>query len=130
MNETCREIREGQNTIEIAIDDSHGSAVVLSVIGDVEGAGIRSLRDRAYESIEIGHERMIIDLTAVPTMEWTVLGMLIRLGTQLQNGRGRLAVVSGQSDIASMLSTPGVDYPFAVVATLEDGLNAIGNGAD
>jgi anti-anti-sigma factor len=98
---------------------------VLSVTGDVVGAGTRSLRVRAYESIEIGHERIVIDLTRVSTMEWTVLGMLIGLGTQLQNGHGRLAVVSGDSDVANMLRMPGVDYPFTVVATLEEGLEVI-----
>jgi len=95
------------------------------VTGDVEGAATRSLRDRAYESIEVGHERMVIDLSGVSSMEWTVLGILIGLGTQLQNGHGRLAVVSGKSDIASMLTTAGVDYPFTVVATVREGLEAI-----
>ncbi len=98
--------------------------------GDVEGAGTRSLRDRAYQSLEIGHERMVIDLTAVSTMEWTVLGILIGLGTQLQNGHGRLAVVTGKSDIGSMLRMPGVDYPFAVVATVQQGLEAIRPSTD
>jgi anti-sigma B factor antagonist len=95
------------------------------VTGDVEGAAIRSLRDRAYESIAIGHQRLVIDLTDVSTMEWTVLGLLIGLGTQLQNGHGRLAVVSGESDVASMLTMPGVDDPFTVVATLREGLDVI-----
>jgi anti-anti-sigma regulatory factor len=95
------------------------------VTGDVEGAGTRLLRDRAYESIGIGHERMVIDLSGASTIEWTVLGVLIGLGTRLQNGRGRLAVVSGKSDIASMLTTPGADYPFAVVSTVREGLEAI-----
>lgn len=118
------------STIEIAVDDSYGSAVILSVTGEIEGSGARILRDRAYELIEGGRGRMIIDLTAVSTMDWTVLGVLIGLGAKLQDDRGRLAVISDVSEPGNMLAVSGVDSPFTVVATIQEGLETVGALAD
>jgi anti-anti-sigma factor len=94
---------------EIA-ERSQGSALVLSVTGELDMYTVQVLSDHVERQLSNGLEGLVIDLSALAFMDSSGLRLLIELHDRSRQERWKLTLVSPRGDAAAMvLRATGAD---------------------
>lgn len=102
----------------------HGPWTVVEVVGDVDVFSAPTLRDEMNAAIEAGNSRLIADLSGVPFLDSTGLGVLVgRLKTVRQSG-GELRLVITAERVLRNFAITGLDRVFPISATLDEAVAA------
>ena len=98
---------------------------VLSVEGEMDLYSAPAVRDAALAAMDSGVDHLVLDLTAVPFMDSSGLGVIVACLKRLREMGGDLAVVSPSSSPSTkLLSLTGLDHAIATHATLDQALAA------
>lgn len=100
----------------------HGSAQVMSLIGEVDIAGVPALKSFVEELIRGGSLDLIYDLTKVDAIDSTGLGFLVWSRKRLREHAGRLRLVVDRPQVQRVLKLTGLARLFETYANLEDAL--------
>ena len=96
---------------------------VLSVEGEMDLFSAPAVRDAALAAMDSGVDHLVLDLTAVPFMDSSGLGVIVACLKRLREMGGDLAVVSPPSSPPTkLLSLTGLDHAIATHATLDQAL--------
>jgi anti-sigma B factor antagonist len=101
----------------------NGSAVVVSLAGELDLYNAHSVRDALLECCAEDPERLVVDLSGVKFIDSTALGVLIEARTRLQNRRAFLLAAPGL-ETRRALEISGLDRHFAVHESVDDALGA------
>jgi anti-sigma B factor antagonist len=94
---------------------------LISVEGDLDLATAPQLKWMLVDSLEAGHDQLVLDLSLCAFMDSTALGVLIGVNRSLDVG-GRMAIVCARTDLLHIFELSGMDGAFAIFATLGEAL--------
>jgi anti-sigma B factor antagonist len=117
-------LHEGTSEIDLTVR-SHvlDGWTVLSIEGEVDLYSAPAVRDAALAAMDSGADHLVLDLTAVPFMDSSGLGVIVACLKRLREMGGDLAVVSPPSSPSTkLLSLTGLDHAIATHATLDQAL--------
>jgi anti-sigma B factor antagonist len=106
--------------MELTFDTgTHGGWTVLSVHGELDLHTSPSLRDALGRSIDDGAGWLALDLSDVPFMDSSSLGVLVGALKRLREKGGEMALVGVQGSPSKVVSLTGLDSVFRVVTTVD-----------
>jgi anti-sigma B factor antagonist len=113
---------EGMSDIDLTVRSSVvGGWTVLSVEGEVDLYTAPAVREAAIEAMEAGADHLLLDLTEVPFMDSSGLGVIVACLKRLRESGGDLAVVSPPSSPPTkLLSLTGLDHAIPTHATVDE----------
>ena len=98
-----------------------GGWTVLSVEGEVDLYTAPAVREAAIGAMEAGADHLLLDLTEVPFMDSSGLGVIVACLKRLRELGGDLAVVSPPSSPPTkLLSLTGLDHAIPTHATVDE----------
>ncbi|OSZ56385.1 anti-anti-sigma factor [Streptomyces pharetrae CZA14] len=101
-----------------------GAAAVATVTGEIDLHTAPSLRTRALELINQGHQHLILDLSGVGYCDSAGLGALIGIWHGAQDAGGSLTLAAIPDRLMRMLTLTGVDSLLPHYPTTADALTA------
>ncbi|AKU18122.1 anti-sigma factor antagonist [Luteipulveratus mongoliensis] len=101
---------------------AEGDVTVVRLAGEVDVFSAPTLRDELSHVIASGKTKLLADLTDVPFLDSTGLGVLVgRLKTvRVQDGEMRLVISSER--VLRNFEITGLDKVFRIYPTVEEGL--------
>ncbi|WP_116112393.1 STAS domain-containing protein [Austwickia chelonae] len=109
--------------LEVATREEDGIAVV-SVSGDVDVSNAVRLRDGLDKVLITGQSRLVVDLSDVPFMDSTGLGVLIGRLKVVRARRGSMRLVCAEPRMLRVLSITGLDTVFPMYATVAEAVGS------
>jgi anti-sigma B factor antagonist len=103
--------------------EQHG-VEVLAVTGEVDVSTAPRLRQQLVETATAGHERVIVDLSAVDFLDSTGLGVLVSGLKRFRTLGGDLLLVCPSARIIKVFEITGLTKVFSMHATVEDAVRA------
>lgn len=103
--------------------DTQNTAIV-HVDGKIIGNTVAEFRQVLQQQLEIGNNNLIIDLTNVPLLDSTALGVIIITLQVLQRSDGKLVLLNPQQAVRSILEITRLTTILEVYDTKEAALNA------
>jgi anti-sigma B factor antagonist len=100
-----------------------GGWTVLSVEGEVDLYTAPAVREAAVGAMEAGADHLLLDLTEVPFMDSSGLGVIVACMKRLRELGGDLALVSPPSSPPTkLLALTGLDHAIPTHATVDEAL--------
>jgi anti-sigma B factor antagonist len=117
-------LHEGTSEIDLTVRSSVVDGwTILSIEGEVDLYSAPAVRDAALAAMDSGVDHLVLDLTAVPFMDSSGLGVIVACLKRLREMGGDLAVVSpASSPSTKLLSLTGLDHAIPTHATLDQAL--------
>jgi anti-sigma B factor antagonist len=114
--------REETSDIDLSMELRRmGEWTVVSVEGELDLYTAPQLRDAVMDAVEDGSERVVLDLTKVPFMDSSGLGVVVACLKRLRESGGDLALVTPpESPPTKLLSLTGLDRAIRTRATLDE----------
>jgi anti-sigma B factor antagonist len=109
-------------TLSVSTRTADGCTVV-TVAGDVDISTSPELRSALAETT--GARAVVVDLTDVPFLDSTALGVLVGAYTALRNNGGRFAVVNDHEGVLKVLRITALHDVFGVHPTLDAAIAAV-----
>jgi anti-sigma B factor antagonist len=94
---------------------------LISVEGELDLATAPQLKWTLVDSLEAGHDQLVLDLSLCTFMDSTALGVLIGVNRSLDVG-GRMVIACARTDVLHIFELSGMDGAFAIFATLGEAL--------
>lgn len=110
--------------IELTLTATPGPAAIATVTGEIDLHTAPSLRTRALELINQGHQHLILDLSGVGFCDSAGLGALIGIWHGAQDAGGSLTLAAIPDRLMRMLTLTGVDSLLPHYPTTADALTA------
>ena len=111
----------------IALDDSHGDVMLVSVRGEHDIYTAPALRDRLDEALERGTAGVIVDLSTATFLDSSILGALLEARRQAIEQPLGYVVCLGEAPepgVERILEITGLVPVFPVVRSLDAALEA------
>jgi anti-sigma B factor antagonist len=102
------------------VDDA---TYVVSLSGELDLAHTGELDAELKLLAEDGCRRLIVDLLAVPFLESTALGILLRHSRRLRMSGGAVTLVSDEVRVSRVIEIAGLTSHFRIVPTLNEAIN-------
>jgi anti-sigma B factor antagonist len=100
-----------------------GDRTVLTVRGELDLYTAPALRDRVLAAAAEGQRRLVIDLSGVPFMDSSGLGVIVACLKRLRESGGDLALVTAPgSPPSKLLSLTGLDRAIPTSSTPDEAL--------
>jgi anti-sigma B factor antagonist len=114
--------REETSDIDLALQLRRaGPWTVVAVEGELDLYTAPQLRDAVLAAVADGADHVVLDLTGVPFMDSSGLGVVVACLKRLREGGGDLAVVTPPgSPPTKLLSLTGLDRAIATHATVDE----------
>jgi anti-sigma B factor antagonist len=97
---------------------------VVSLAGELDLAHTGELDGELELLAEDGCQRLIVDLLAVPFLESTALGILLRHSRRLRMNGGALTLVSDDVRVSRVIEIAGMTSHFRIVPTLNEAIDS------
>jgi anti-sigma B factor antagonist len=120
-----RNFHERQLVTDLDISGSdEGDFTVIRLVGDVDVSAASRLRDALARLITDPAEKVLVDLTDVPFLDSTGLGVLVGRLKQQRIGGGDLALVIRSERLLRNFRITGLDRVFNIHASVADAVAA------
>jgi anti-sigma B factor antagonist len=107
-----------------------GHDVILGVGGEVDLATASQLRTKLLDLVEDGTGRIVVDLTPVPFIDSTGLGVLLAVH-QRAKARGRtMRLVCPEGPVLRVFRLTGMEMVFAISRSLAEAVGTQPDSAD
>jgi anti-sigma B factor antagonist len=94
---------------------------LISVEGELDLSTAPQLKWMLLDSLDAGHDQLVLDLSLSTFMDSTALGVLIGVNRSLDVG-GRMAIACARTDVLHIFELSGLDSAFSIFATLGEAL--------
>ncbi len=94
---------------------------MVSVEGELDLSTAPRLKWMMVDSLEAGHDRLVLDLSLATFMDSTALGVLVGVKRRLEDD-GRLAIVCARPNVLKIFEFAGMDGVFAIFPQLDEAL--------
>ncbi|MYB63662.1 STAS domain-containing protein [Candidatus Poribacteria bacterium] len=97
---------------------------IVHVNGKIIGNAVTQFRDEIEQQLQDGNNNLIIDLTDVPLLDSTALGVIIITFQVLQKSGGKLVLLNPQKAVSSVLEVTRLTSILEVYESEEAARNA------
>ncbi len=97
---------------------------IVHVNGKIIGATVTQFRNEIEQQLQHGNNNLIIDLTDVPLLDSTALGVIIITLQVLQRSGGKLVLLNPQKAVSSVLEVTRLTSILEVYESEEAARNA------
>ena len=97
---------------------------IVHVNGKIIGNAVTQFRDEIEQQLQDGNNNLIIDLTDVPLLDSTALGVIIITFQVLQKSGGKLVLLNPQKSVSSVLEVTRLTSILEVYESEEAARNA------
>jgi anti-sigma B factor antagonist len=94
---------------------------VIAIEGELDLARAPGLKWALIDSLEAGHNHLVVDLSLTTFMDSTALGVLVGVSRSLDD-RARLAIACARPNLLKIFELSGIDGTFAIFPTLDEAL--------
>ena len=101
-----------------------GDRTVVHVTGEIDVYTAPVLREELAKLVEGGHNNLVVDLTGVPFMDSTGLGVLVGALKKVKTHGGDLALVIDQEKVLKVFRITALTQVFPIFETVDEALEA------
>lgn len=111
--------------MDIGVDvTERGPWQVVAVDGEIDITTAPHFRERLFEVIEGGHDRVVVDLNGVDFLDSTALGVMVGAHKRLRDSGAGLVIACSQPSILRVLDVTGLSTVFTVRDTVDAAVSA------
>jgi len=119
------EVSEFASTVAELAPSTH----VATIAGDLDLYNAEELRAQLAPLIEREHETLIVEMSGVPFIDSTALGVLVAAAKQLRSRAGRLVVASSDPRFRRLLEITGLLAVLVLEPNLTQAVERYGDDA-
>jgi anti-sigma B factor antagonist len=112
--------------LQLTIDESAGSYVVLSVEGELDVSTAPQLREALMSVVARLYGTVILDLSGVGFIDSSALGVILSAWKQIKAQDGSMAIASPTPRITRIFEITGLTLSFPVCPSVPEALAAAG----
>lgn len=101
-----------------------GERTVVHVTGEIDVYTAPTLREELAKLVDGGHNDLVVDLTGVPFMDSTGLGVLVGALKKVKTHGGDLALVIDQEKVLKVFRITALTQVFPIFETVDEALQA------
>jgi anti-sigma B factor antagonist len=101
-----------------------GERTVVHVVGEIDVYTAPVLREELARLSDGGHNDLVVDLTEVPFMDSTGLGVLVGALKRVKTHHGELRLVIEQEKVLKVFRITALTQVFPIFETLDEALEA------
>ncbi|MDO5503998.1 MAG: STAS domain-containing protein [Actinomycetia bacterium] len=105
----------------------HDGVFVLAFGGDIDVASAVTVRDALDRVIAAGHHTIVLDLSEVRFLDSTGLGVMVGRLKAVRDLEGDMHLVCTSRRIQRVMSITGLDDVFAIHASVDEAVAALGD---
>ena len=122
--------KDAQMTFGVATRAWDTEAFVVSAYGDVDCVTAPELERELLGAVQLGADRVLVDLTETTFVDSSAIHTLIRSGERLHASGLQLEVVCGNPNVTKVLEITGVDQALPIYATIEQATSTMAPGEE
>jgi anti-sigma B factor antagonist len=88
------------------------------------------LQDKLAEVLELGGQRVLIDLTGVTFMDSTALGVLVGAAKTLESSGGQVVLVADDPRVTRVIEITGLARVFRIESSLPEAVQKLVEGSN
>jgi anti-sigma B factor antagonist len=113
--------------VSLQVSVEHVDGVARCVIGgEVDMATTPQLRDELLGLVGEGHRHLVLDVSGVPFLDSTGLGVLMEVHRRLRDNDGAVALVGARPALIRLLTITNLSRALPVYRSVEDASAAVG----
>jgi anti-sigma B factor antagonist len=113
-------------TINLLVQSrQQGTWTILDVKGEIDLSTAPRLRERIVELVEGGSYNIVVNLSDVPFMDSTGLGVLVGSLKRVRERDGTLALAGVARPVQRVLSLTGMDKVFPIHPTVDEATSSL-----
>jgi anti-sigma B factor antagonist len=112
--------------LQLTVDESSKSHVVVTVRGELDVAVAPQLREVLMSVAARMHEAVILDLGGVEFIDSSALGAILGAWKQIKAQDGSMVVVSSTDRITRIFEITGLSLSFPVCGSMDQALAVLG----
>lgn len=101
-----------------------GERTVVQVTGEIDVYTAPALREELATLVDGGSTDLVVDLTGVPFMDSTGLGVLVGVLKKVKTHGGELALVIDQEKVLKVFRITALTQVFPIYDTVDEALSA------
>lgn len=111
--------------VEVSVTSrSSGEHTVVQVAGEIDVYTAPTLREELAKLVDAGRHNLVVDLTDVPFMDSTGLGVLVGALKKVKTHGGDLALVIDQEKVLKVFRITALTQVFPIFETVDEALGA------
>jgi anti-sigma B factor antagonist len=103
-----------------------GDVSICVVVGEVDMATTPQLRDELIGLVESDVRRLVLEVSGVPFLDSTGLGVLMEVHRRLRDNSGAVALVGARPALVRLLTITNLSRALPVYRSVEDAVAAVG----
>ncbi|MEI8365751.1 MAG: STAS domain-containing protein [Parachlamydiaceae bacterium] len=113
------------NSVINFTEDRKGDVIVFRIKGRLDALSSPSVEKKIFESINDGHEKILIDLANVSYLSSAGMRMFLSTTKKLRSLSGRLLVCGTTTSVLDVFKMSGFDHVLELFATEEEALRNV-----
>jgi len=111
--------------ISVAPATTHPGVTVVALSGEIDGTGAQELGARLVREFELGHNRIVLDMSGVSYLNSAGIGELAMAAKRARSLQGDLALCGLQDRVRRVLELVRMDQLLVVASGLEPACAAL-----
>jgi anti-sigma B factor antagonist len=112
-------------SLQVSVEHVDGVARCV-IVGEVDMATTPQLRDELIGLVNAGDQRLVLDVSGVPFLDSTGLGVLMEVHRRLRDNSGAVALVGARPALVRLLTITNLSRALPVYRTVSDAAGAVG----
>lgn len=111
--------------LQVSSHECDGARVV-SVAGELDALSVPELDAHVAPLLEVGYQRVVLDLSGVEFMDSTGLGICIKVLKGVRDAGGDMSLVATSPRVLRVLEITGIDQAISVAETVDEAVALLG----
>ncbi|EXG79306.1 anti-anti-sigma regulatory factor, SpoIIAA [Cryptosporangium arvum DSM 44712] len=111
-------------SLQVSVEHVDGVAR-CEIVGEVDMATTPQLRDELLGLVDAGHKYLVLDVSGVPFLDSTGLGVLMEVHRRLRDNSGAAALVGARPALVRLLTITNLSRALPVYRSVEDASAAV-----
>lgn len=111
-------------SLQVSVEHVDGVARCV-IVGEVDMATTPQLRDELLGLVDAGEQYLVLDVSGVPFLDSTGLGVLMEVHRRLRDNSGSVALVGARPALVRLLTITNLSRALPVYRSVEDAATAV-----
>ncbi|MFI5955576.1 STAS domain-containing protein [Cryptosporangium sp. NPDC051539] len=111
-------------SLQVSVEHVDGVACCV-IVGEVDMATTPQMRDELLGLVDSGEQHLVLDVSGVPFLDSTGLGVLMEVHRRLRDNSGAVALVGARPALVRLLTITNLSRALPVYRSVEDATRAM-----